>query len=91
MRVDHEIFRSPHAVELTLEERPMPVEYQLRTAEDLGETLAMWRVQTEGYTEGTDQLIGLVSQGKQYEDSPDAEWIAGGGELEHATLVRSGR
>jgi len=91
MRVNHEIFQTPYPVKLTIEERPTPVEYQLRTAEELPKTMPMWRVQTEGYTDGGDQLIGVVSQAKGYADSPDVEWISSGVNTKAIDAVALGR
>jgi len=88
MRVDHDIFHTPHAVELTLEERETPAAYR---RPGLGETMTMWRVQTEGYSEGTDQLIGIVSSDKGFLDSPDTEWISSGVNTKNSRAVALGR
>ncbi len=88
MRVDHDIFHQPHAVELTLEERETPSSYR---RPGLGETMTMWRVQTEGYKDGTDQLIGIVSSDKGFLDSPDTEWISSGVNTKGSRAVALGR
>lgn len=79
MRIQHSIFQTPHQVELTLEDRETPSNYKShRAGGSLGATMPMWRVQTEGYLDGTDQLIGIVSRDAGFLDSPDVEWISGG-------------
>lgn len=92
VRVDHEIFRSPHAVELTFEERATPATYVHHPAgAGLGETMPMWRVQTEGYLDGTHQLIGIVSRDAGFHDSPDVEWISSGVNSKGPEAVALGR
>lgn len=88
--MDHAIFSTPHAVEPTLEERETPIEYRSLDAE-LPERMDMWRVQTEGYTEGTGQLIGIVSNPRGFLDSPDTEWISGGTNTKGERSVALGR
>ncbi len=88
MRVDHEIFHTPHQVALTIEEQPTPQAYGRF---DLGDTMPMWRVQTEGYTDGDDQLIGVVSSDAGFLDSPDVEWISGGVNTKRPDAVALGR
>ena len=90
MRISHPIFHTPHKVDLTLEERPTPDAY-LRSSHPPGDTMPMWRVQTEGYTEGTDQLVGVVSGGDGFLDSPDTEWISGGVNTKAENAVAIGR
>lgn len=51
----------------------------------------MWRVQTEGYTEGRGQLIGLVSRDVGFSDSPDTEWISSGVNSKSSRAVAIGR
>ena len=51
----------------------------------------MWRVQTEGYTEGTGQLVGIVSRDAGFLDSPDVEWISGGVNTKGPNAVALGR
>ena len=88
MRVDHDIFSTPHAVDLTIEQRPTPEAY---ARSGLGETMAMWRVQTEGYTERKDMLSGVVSSDSGFHDSPDVEWISGGINTKRPGAVALGR
>lgn len=90
--MDHPIFRMPHAVEPTLEDRPTPSNYAaFPGGRDLGATMPMWRVQTEGYSDGTDQLVGIVSDDAGFLDSPDTEWISGGVNTKGSRAVAIGR
>ncbi len=92
MRVQHAIFNTPHGVDLTIEDRVTPDLYaHSLEGRDLGSTMPMWRVQTEGYTEGNDQLIGVVSSGYGFTDSPDTEWISGGVNSKGLNSVAIGR
>lgn len=84
----HSIFRTPNAVQATIEDRATP-DYYAR--EQLGKTMPMWRVQTEGYAEGTGQLIGMVSRDKGFLDSPDTEWISSGVNSKSSKAVAIGR
>lgn len=88
MRIEHDIFNKPHQVELTIEQRATPKAY---ARFDLGSTMPMWRVQTEGYTDGTDQLVGVVSRDAGFLDSPDTEWISGGVNTKTPQAVALGR
>lgn len=90
MRSDHEIFTTPHTIELSMEDRPTPEAYA-RSAPTLGKTMPMWRVQTEGYSDKTGQLVGVVSRIAGFRDSPDAEWISGGTNSKHVDAVALGR
>ncbi|MFK7738930.1 MAG: protein-disulfide reductase DsbD domain-containing protein [Planctomycetota bacterium] len=88
MRIEHDIFQTPHKVRLSLEDRATPPDYR---SEQLGDTMPMWRVQTEGYTEGTGQLIGVVSRDQGFLDSPDVEWISSGVNSKNSRAVAIGR
>ena len=92
MRVDHEIFRAPNRVKLTIEQRPTPGNYvAYPSGRSLGKTMPMWRVQTEGYTTHPGQLIGIVSSDWGFLDSPDTEWISGGVNTKGPRAVAIGR
>ncbi|MCP3917228.1 MAG: hypothetical protein GY711_16895 [bacterium] len=92
MRMDHPIFHTPNKVALTLEERPTPSSYaSYPEGKDLGPTMSMWRVQTEGYLDGKGQLIGVVSRNSGFFDSPDVEWISGGVNSKGPMAVAIGR
>ena len=88
MRVDHPIFRAPNDVALTLRDVPTPEYYR---GEGLGETMPMWRVQTEGYKGRTGQPIGVVSRNAGFFDSPDVEWISSGVNSKNSQAVAIGR
>ncbi|MFT7630972.1 MAG: hypothetical protein ACI87E_001986 [Mariniblastus sp.] len=60
-----------------MEDRPISETYHsYPEGADLGETLPMWRVQTEGYKDEQGMLIGTVSY--DLDGSPDGEFISGG-------------
>ena len=88
--MDHEIFRTPNSVTPTVEQRATPETY-LRAAPELDESMPMWRVQTEGYSEGTGQLIGIVSNNHGFLDSPDTELISGGVNTKGLEAIALGR
>ncbi len=88
--MNHEIFSTPHAVQPTLEERTTPSEY-FRTDASLGNTMPMWRVQTEGYQDPQGQLIGMVARDAGFLDSPDTEWISSGVNSKGPQAVAIGR
>ena len=92
LRMKHEIFHSPNKVQLTIEELPTPDGYaQHPKGKQLGETMPMWRVQTEGYKDGKGQLVGVVSRDAGFFDSPDVEWISGGVNSKGPEAVAIGR
>ena len=88
MRVEHDIFQTPHAVTPTMEGIATPSEYADYVD---SATMPMWRVQTEGYLDKTDQLVGVVSRDKGFDDSPDTEWISGGVNSKGPNAVAIGR
>ena len=57
----------------------------------MGATMPMWRVQTEGYLERNDMLVGVVSSDSGFLDSPDTEWISGGVNTKRPKAVALGR
>ncbi|MEM8712737.1 MAG: protein-disulfide reductase DsbD domain-containing protein, partial [Planctomycetota bacterium] len=76
----------------TLTDRPTPPSYaNYPEGRGLGETMPMWRVQTEGYTTHEGQLIGVVSRDDGFLDSPDTEWISGGVNSKGPNAVAIGR
>ena len=92
MRIGHEIFRSPNQVELTIEDLPTEKSYLTRASgKDLGETMPMWRVQTEGYKDEKGMLIGVVTPGKVLDQAPDSEYISGGVNSKGCDSVALGR
>ncbi|MCP5022143.1 MAG: hypothetical protein GY930_10235 [bacterium] len=90
--MNHEIFNSPNKVALTIENKPTPGEYTHHPkAKNLGKTIPMWRVQTEGYKDGKGQLVGVVSRDAGFFDSPDVEWISSGVNTKGPEAVAIGR
>ncbi len=51
----------------------------------------MWRVQTEGYSDGDGMLIGVVSPSKVLDTSPDSEFISSGKNSKGVDSVALGR
>lgn len=79
MKLDHPIFNTPYNAQIELEQRETPADARtFNSGRNLGPTMAMWRVQTEGYQEGKGFPIGLVSTGYGFDNGIDAEWISGG-------------
>lgn len=79
MKLDHAIFNTPYKVSISYEQRETPGNYQARySGRHLGDTMPMWRVQTEGYMDGKGFPIGLVSTGYGFDNGIDAEWISAG-------------
>src|SRR5688572_18358873 len=77
MRLDHPIFRGPHAVAIELGRTKTPDNYRsFLGGAELPATLETWRVQDGDLGKSVD--YGLVSDPIGFEDSPDAEWISGG-------------
>ncbi|PUV24630.1 hypothetical protein DCO56_14280 [Sphingobacterium athyrii] len=80
-RKDHEIFKGPFPVKMTIETKPTPEDafhYEYYLGKTTPKTLPMWRVQTKGYISDKGFRIGMVSRPWGFEDSPDAEAISSG-------------
>lgn len=91
MRKDHDIFNTPNQVDLTMEERAPSTTYLYRSSgRELGETMPMWRVQTEGYKDGKGMLIGLVCS-PTLAHSADGEFISSGLNSKGCDAVAIGR
>jgi len=74
----HPIFTTPHAVKPVMQGIDVPVSYRCyASGRNLGETMPMWRVQTEGFSDRKDFLSGCVIM-PGLEDSPDCEVISRG-------------
>ena len=78
MRIEHDIFQTPHQVTPLLEDHQTPASY-FRHDQTLGETMPMWRVQTEGYMDGTitfgdDDLGGFLEFVMMNVDRSDNLW-----------------
>lgn len=79
MKLNHPIFNAPLKVHLTIQQVKTPENYfPYYSGRNLGPTLPMWRVQSEGWMDGKGFPVGLVSTGPGFEDSPDAEVISNG-------------
>lgn len=90
--MQHDIFKTPNALQLTVSDQPTPSSYaNYPDGKNLGPTMPMWRVQTEGYTTHPGQLIGIVSRDAGFLDSPDVEWISGGVNSKGPNAVALGR
>lgn len=86
--MQHDLFHTPNQVTLTIAPQPTPAAYKKVIAD---QTMPMWRVQTEGYKEGSKQLIGLVSRDRGFLDSPDTESISSGVNSKNPNAVAIGR
>ncbi len=92
IRMEHPIFHTPNEVKLTIKEKPTPGSFfNGFQGAATPATLPMWRVNTKGYGNGEPYLIGMVSHGEGFDDSPDAEAISGGVCLKNAEAVALGR
>lgn len=92
LRTKHEIFNTPYKVPLTLKDGPTPSSFfNGYQGKHTPATMPMWRVVTEGMTSEKKYLIGMVSHGEGFDDSPDAEAIAGGVCWKNAEAVSIGR
>lgn len=90
MRVQHPVFHAPHNIDLTFQDLATPDSYKIYPAgADLGETLPMWQVQTEGYSDAEGMLIGTVSY--DLSNSPDGEFISGGKNAKGPNSMAIGR
>lgn len=79
MKLEHAIFNSPYKVDITYEDMETPGNYKARYGgRDLGNSMKMWRMQTEGYQDGKGFPIGLVATGYAFDNGIDAEWISSG-------------
>ncbi|RXF72211.1 protein-disulfide reductase DsbD domain-containing protein [Arcticibacter tournemirensis] len=88
----HEIFNSPIKVKLTMVKRPTPESFfngfqGLKTPKEM----PMWKVIKEESSATEKYIIGMVSHGEGFNDSPDAESISGGVCLKNAEAVALGR
>jgi hypothetical protein len=91
LRKDHAIFHVPNSVPLTLEDRPTENIYRAAlSGRNLGATMPMWRVQSEGYKDGTGMPPGVVSPAI-FDASPDAEFISSGLNTKDCRAVALGR
>lgn len=93
LRKDHPVFNTPYKVTPTMVEAETPQSFfngfqGLTTPK----TMPRWKVVTEGDGDSTKPyLIGMVSHGEGFDDSPDAEAISGGVCWKNAEAVALGR
>ncbi len=89
---EHPVFNVPHKVELTFTEEDTPSNYfEYYVGRDLPDSLPMWRVQTEGYTDGHGFPVGMVSHGHGFVEAGDSEVIASGVNTKLSNAVALGR
>ncbi|WP_165852011.1 protein-disulfide reductase DsbD domain-containing protein [Mucilaginibacter terrenus] len=88
----HQIFNKPIKVIPTMIEKPTPSSFfNGHQAANTPKTMKMWRVVKESASLPGKYLIGMVSHGEGFADSPDAEVISGGDCLKNAEAVAIGR
>ena len=89
---EHPIFNVPNKVELTFTEEDTPSNYlEYHIGRNLPDSLPMWRVQTEGYTDGHGFPVGMVSHGHGFVEASDSEVMASGVNTKLSNAVALGR
>lgn len=88
----HEIFSRPNKVKLTMVTKPTPGSFfngfqGVKTPKEM----PMWNVVKSSSSDAGKYIIGMVSHGEGFNDSPDAESISGGVCLKNAEAVALGR
>ncbi len=96
LAADHEIFRKPFPVTITLEDAPTPKSYRAGPLHrTLGASIATWKVQERGWTlespPDSSAIPGMVAYPYGFTDSPDCEFIASGLNMKHINAVAIGR
>ena len=92
LKQEHPIFNVPNKVELTFTEEDTPSNYfEYHIGRDLPDSLPMWRVQTEGYTDGHGFPVGMVSHGHGFVEAGDSEVMASGVNTKLSNAVALGR
>jgi hypothetical protein len=88
----HEIFKTPFKVTPTMVDKPTPLSFfNGHQAATTPKTMKMWTVINDSASAKGKYLIGMVSHGEGFNDSPDAEVISGGDCLKNAEAVAIGR
>ena len=92
IKTNHPIFTTPNAVKLSMVKKPTPGSF-FNGHQGVGTPKAMdrWQVVKQGFSSKEPYLIGMVSHGEGFNDSPDAESISGGVCLKNAEAVALGR
>ncbi|KQM72891.1 hypothetical protein ASE74_21570 [Pedobacter sp. Leaf216] len=92
IKTSHPIFNTPNAVKLTLVKKTTPGSFfNGHQAATTPKQMDMWQVVKQGFSSKEPYLIGMVSHGEGFNDSPDAESISGGVCLKNAEAVALGR
>ncbi|PKQ63934.1 hypothetical protein BZG02_07945 [Labilibaculum filiforme] len=79
MKEEHPIFNKPFKVDMSREDVKLTGNYHARySGRDLGESMPMWRIQTEGYRDEKGFPVGLVSSEFGFDNEIDSEWISSG-------------
>lgn len=92
IRTTHAIFNTPNKVKLTLVNKPTPSSFfNGHQGAKTPKSMPMWSVVKAELPAGEKYLIGMVSHGEGFDDSPDAEIISGGVCLKNAEAVALGR
>jgi len=88
----HDIFRTPNKVRLTMVKKTTPGSFfnGFQGAKTPKEMM-MWNVVKDNADDNGKYVIGMVSHGEGFNDSPDAESISGGVCLKNAEAVALGR
>jgi len=92
IKTDHPIFNTPNAVKLTMVKKATPGSFfNGHQGAKTPKEMEMWQVVKQGFSSKEPYLIGMVSHGEGFNDSPDAESISGGVCLKNAEAVAFGR
>jgi hypothetical protein len=92
IKTTHAIFNAPNKVKLTMQNKPTPGSFfNGHQGAKTPKSMPMWQVVKGDLPAGQKYLIGMVSHGEGFEDSPDAEVISGGVCLKNAEAVALGR
>lgn len=92
IKTDHPIFNTPNAVKLTMVRKATPGSFfNGHQGAKTPKEMEMWQVVKQGFSSKEPYLIGMVSHGEGFNDSPDAESISGGVCLKNAEAIALGR
>lgn len=92
IKTSHPIFNTPNAVKLSMKKKPTPGSFfNGHQGEKTPREMDRWQVVKQGFSSSEPYLIGMVSHGEGFNDSPDAESISGGVCLKNAEAVALGR
>ena len=92
IKTTHEIFNKPKKVNLTMVTKPTPGGFfNGFQGESTPKKMPMWQVVKPSANADGKYLIGMVSHGEGFNDSPDAEVISGGVCMKNAEAVALGR